>query len=47
MAEAELRLDKKMLLGLSNIVLYSIEKGISRGCAEDISQPRQASRSPH
>jgi hypothetical protein len=41
MAEAEVKLDKQMLLCLSNIVL-GMERGISRGCAENIFQPLQA-----
>jgi hypothetical protein len=38
-------LDKEMLLSLSNIVLKGIERGMSRGCAEDIFQPLQAGSS--
>jgi hypothetical protein len=41
MTEAEVRLDKQILLSLSNIVL-GMERGISRGCAENIFRPLQA-----
>jgi hypothetical protein len=46
MTEAEVRLNKQTLLSLSNIVL-GMERGVSRGCAEDIFQPPQAGSSAH
>jgi hypothetical protein len=50
MTEADVRLDKEMLLSLSNIVLKNMEREIRRGeirrgCAEDIFRPPQAGSS--